>query len=104
MASRVNEDIEVLKKFIQIYCDMKHKETTKTNENNINLCDECHDTLQYSTFRRENCPLDPKPMCKNCETHCYKTEYRQRIRDIMRYSGMVLIKRGRIDLLLHYLF
>lgn len=29
---------------------------------------------------------------------------RARIREVMRHSGMHLIKRGRLDLLVHYLF
>lgn len=104
MASKVDKDIKILREFIQIYCDTKHKDMPKTNENNITLCEECHDILRYSSMRRENCPLDPKPTCKNCEIHCYKPEYRQRIKEIMRHSGMTLIKRGRIDLIFHYFF
>ena len=104
MASKVDKDIQVLKEFIQIYCDTKHRDREKTLENKVSLCDECHDTLNYSSMRRENCPLDPKPTCKNCEIHCYRTEYRQRIKEIMRHSGMALIKRGRLDLVFHYFF
>jgi hypothetical protein len=29
---------------------------------------------------------------------------RAKIKEVMRHSGMHLIKRGRLDLLLHYLF
>jgi hypothetical protein len=104
MASKVDEDIKILGEFIQIYCDTKHRDISKTYENNITLCEECHNTLSYSALRRENCPLDPKPTCKNCEIHCYKPEYRQQIKEIMRHSGMTLIKRGRLDLLFHYFF
>ena len=104
MVSKVDEDIRVLREFIQIYCDTKHKDRLKTRENNTNLCSECHDTLNYSSLRREYCPLDPKPMCKNCEIHCYKPEYRQRIKEIMRHSGIMLIRHGRLDLIFHYFF
>ncbi|HME44964.1 MAG TPA: nitrous oxide-stimulated promoter family protein [Syntrophorhabdales bacterium] len=47
-------------------------------------------------------PSDPKPMCKKCESQCYKGEYKARIREIMKFSGMRLVKRGRVDLLYHY--
>ena len=104
MASKVDEDIKVLREFIKIYCETKHRDRAKTIQDGINLCDECHDTLQYSAMRREYCPQDPKPTCKNCDIHCYKPEYRQRIKDIMRHSGMVMIKRGRLDLIFHYFF
>ena len=103
MASDVVKDIKELERFIQIYCENKHKEREKTERNGMRLCLECHETLKYSTRRRNLCPLDPKPTCKNCTIHCYSTEHRKKIKEIMRYSGMYMIKRGRFDLLLHYL-
>ncbi|MFH1179497.1 MAG: nitrous oxide-stimulated promoter family protein [Candidatus Bathyarchaeota archaeon] len=104
MVSKVDKDIQVLRDFIQIYCETKHKDLEKIDENGIKLCVECHETLRYSTWRREVCPQDPKPTCKNCEIHCYLPDQRAKIKNIMRHSGMLLIKRGRIDLLLHYFF
>ena len=104
MAGEVGKDTRVLEQFIQIYCDTKHSEAVKSEKDGLNLCSECYETMDYSKLRRELCPLDPKPMCKNCEIHCYQPDQRQKIRDIMRHSGMYLIKRGRIDMLLHYFF
>ncbi len=104
MAGDVGKDLNVLEQFIQIYCDTKHKKVDKSDKDGSNLCPECHETMNYSRIQRELCPLDPKPSCKNCDIHCYKPDQRQKIRDIMRHSGMYLIKRGRIDMLLHYLF
>lgn len=104
MVSKAEKDILILREFIRIYCDTKHKDLTKTDDQGISLCKECHDTLNYSTLRRNICPLDPKPTCKNCRIHCYLPDQRERIKEVMRQSGMVLIKRGRLDLLFHYLF
>ena len=104
MASKVDEDIKILTEFIQIYCDNKHRERPKINDNGTNICAECQNTLSYSSKMREYCSLDPKPICKKCTIHCYKPEYRQRIKEIMRHSGMSLIMRGRIDLIFHYFF
>jgi hypothetical protein len=104
MVSEVEKDIQVLREFIQIYCDTKHKDFSKTYENGILLCTFCHDTLSYSTWRRNTCPLVPKPTCKNCEIHCYHPKQRAKIKEIMRHSGLALIKRGRLDLIFHYLF
>lgn len=104
MASRVEKDTVVLEKFIQVYCDTKHKTLVKSEELGLRLCEECRDTLDYATHRREVCPLDPKTSCKNCEIHCYEPGHRQRIKDIMRHSGMHMILRGRLDWLIHYFF
>jgi hypothetical protein len=49
------------------------------------------------------CPHDPKPTCKKCKTQCYHGAYKSKIREIMKFSGMYLIKRGRLDILYHYL-
>jgi hypothetical protein len=43
-------------------------------------------------------------VCKHCKIHCYRPDYREKVREIMRYSGKALIKRGRLDLVCHYLF
>jgi len=104
MASKVEKDIDVLRQFIEIYCRTKHRDAEKTNYMDVELCSECWETLEYAVHRREVCPLDPKPTCKNCEIHCYKPEQRQRIKEIMRYSGMYMILHGRLDLIFHYFF
>jgi len=52
---------------------------------------------------RLRCPHSPKPMCKKCFTPCYRDDYRSRIREIMKFSGIYLVKHGRLDMLYHYL-
>ena len=102
MGSKVEKDLKVLEKFIQVYCETKH--STRGKPDPRELCEECSKTLDYSIHRREVCPLDPKPTCKKCPTHCFAPFYRQRIRQVMRFSGMHLIKRGRLDLITRYLW
>jgi hypothetical protein len=92
------EDQHILEQFARIYCRGKH------NMSNGELCADCQDLLAYSFKRLERCPQDPKPSCKHCEIHCYKPAYREKIREVMRYSGKRLVLHGRLDLLWHYLF
>lgn len=92
------KDRYILKQFINIYCHGKHK-IPKSQ-----LRDECQALLNYAIKRLEHCPQDPKPSCKHCEVHCYKPVYREKIREVMRYSGKRLILQGRLNLLWHYLF
>jgi hypothetical protein len=95
-----------LAKFIEIYCRTKHRGAYKTihefDQETLALCEDCHELLSYSIKRRELCPQDPKPTCKNCKIHCYRPEMRAQIRDVMRHSGIYMIKRGRVDWILHY--
>ncbi len=58
--------------------------------------------LEYSLHRLEQCPFEPKPRCRNCRVRCYRDDYRRRIRQVMRYSGLHFILRGRIDWLIEY--
>jgi hypothetical protein len=95
----VDMDIKVLSMFIQIYCEKKHgsekkfqwEPSAKLSEKGLllkpHLCRDCIDLMDYSANRRKLCPLDPKPTCRNCEIHCYQGDYRDRIREVMRFSG-----------------
>jgi predicted amidophosphoribosyltransferase len=83
-------------RFIAVYCRNHH------DRGGAELCADCADLLAYVRERLANCPYDPKPKCKSCRTHCYKPQYRERIRAVMRYSGMYFVKRGRIDWLIRY--
>ena len=60
--------------------------------------------LLYACERRLRCPLEEKPACKHCPVHCYRPGHREKVREIMRFSGRHLIRRGRLDLLWRYLF
>ncbi|MEW6233825.1 MAG: nitrous oxide-stimulated promoter family protein [Candidatus Omnitrophota bacterium] len=93
----VDRDMQVLESFVRVYCRRHHAEYGGGI-----LCHECQDLLDYARNRREHCPYDPKPKCKECPTHCYKPSYRERVRTIMRFSGMYFVKRGRLDWLVKY--
>jgi len=107
----VDKDNRILAEFIQVFCNRRHGTHSKSIWNEVDLgikspqlCDDCFKLLSYSVARRELCTQAPKPSCKNCKIHCYAPEYRQKIREVMKYSGKYLILHGRLDLLFHYLF
>ena len=89
-------DLATLEKFVEVYCRKKHRTPTGR------LCGECDDLLAYARERLARCPMDPKPKCKDCPAHCHADAYRQRIKDVMRFSGIHFVKRGRIDWLIGY--
>lgn len=70
-----------LKSKIELFCAARH------GLSGGELCDECIDLVVYARERVERCPHDPKPMCKDCRTHCYGVGYRDRIRAVMRFAG-----------------
>ena len=109
------KDLKVLLQFTAVYCREKHNDdraVISTDESEFHqlplhkypVCEECREFLLYAFERRLHCPLEEKPLCKHCPVHCYKLEYRDKVREIMRFSGQYLIMRGRLDLLWHYFF
>lgn len=71
---------------IGIYCHRKHR--TKGNC----LCKECQELADYATLRVEHCPhMETKTFCSSCKTHCYNAVMRERIRNVMRFSGPRMI-------------
>jgi hypothetical protein len=107
-------DIRTIKTFVEEYCRISsHGDRLVFNldvrglegvfKKKPLLCHDCAQLLKYAVTMRLICPHDPKPMCKKCSDHCYKPEYRQKMKEVMKRAGISLIKRGRVDLLYHYL-
>ena len=105
----------MLLQFTSVYCKANHadrKTVIETEEPEFRrlpltrfpACDECRDFLLYAFERRLRCPLQEKPACKHCQVHCFRPGHREKVREIMRFSGEYLIRRGRLDLLWHYFF
>jgi len=115
LTGKERKDLLVLVRFTEVYCRAKHVGAKHPLPADVAIpgigsldrycyCPECSDFLSYAIDRRLRCPLDPKPACKHCPVHCYKPDMRQKVRDVMRFSGPALIRRGRLDLLWHYFF
>jgi hypothetical protein len=112
-----DKDVRVLSDFVSIFCREKHPAEAKSvlsikdarlhhslSGKNPVLCHDCQKLLSHGIAKLLLCPYDPKPMCKKCETHCYAPGYWEKVREVMRFSGLYLMKRGRLDLMIHYLF
>ena len=114
LTKRELKDLKILALFTSVYCQEHHTEPNaplQVTERALQtlpllrypVCHDCADFLAYAFERRLRCPLEDKPACKHCPVHCYKPGHRERVREIMRFSGKRLIRRGRLDLLWHYL-
>ena len=76
---------EMVSQMIRIYCKKKHH--TKGG-----LCAECSELAAYAGQRSDKCPfMETKTFCSNCRVHCYKPVMRERIREVMRFSGPRMI-------------
>ena len=114
---QIQKDLRVLARFIEIFCANNHSsDNTKSRiqargrageflkDVSIRLCADCNKLLFHGVGKRIVCPYDPKPSCKKCPTYCFGDGYRERIKEVMRFSGAYLIKRGRLDLAIKYFF
>jgi len=112
----IERDLITLARFIEVYCrqrhadlpkapvDMKMHDVTALMGRPVHLCRDCTKLITHAFTKRTFCPMRPKPACKHCPSHCYHPTYRNKIQEVMRYSGMKIMLSGRLDYLLHLLF
>ena len=75
----------LVSQMIALYCRRKHG-------GKHGLCKECSELDIYSRQRSYRCPfMETKTFCSNCKVHCYKPDMREKIREVMRFSGPRMI-------------
>lgn len=78
---RLERERKTVEIMIHIYCEGHHG-------SNDSLCNDCKELAEYADHRLDKCPYgSSKTTCAKCPIHCYKPEYRQRIKEVMRYAG-----------------
>lgn len=94
---RIIREKKTVEAMIQIFCHNIHQ--TKKE-----LCHECRKLSVYAHARLNKCHFEAKKAtCANCRIHCYKPVMRERIKDVMRYSGPRMTYRHPILALYHFL-
>ena len=82
---RITRERKTIRAMIGIWCEKKHGIRG-------NRCPDCEDLLSYAMKRLDQCPFgENKNTCAKCSIHCYKPEYREKIRIVMRFSGPKMI-------------
>lgn len=94
--NRIDSEKATVSRMIGIYC--RHK------EGNQSLCPECNALLEYAIARLSRCRYgNQKPTCRKCPVHCYRPDMKQRIREVMRYSGPRMLLYAPLASLKHLL-
>ncbi|SFR06331.1 Nitrous oxide-stimulated promoter [Desulfoscipio geothermicus DSM 3669] len=76
---------DTVKKMIHLYCKSKHGFKKQ-------LCQDCQALLEYATERLEACKFgNAKPTCEKCTIHCYRPDMRDKVKKVMRFSGLRMI-------------
>lgn len=96
-AARVDREIRTVAAMVAIFCRSRHGPRAVP-------CPDCAALLDYASARAARCPRLPrKPPCKDCPTHCYRRDMRERIREVMRFAGPRMALRHPWLALLHAL-
>ncbi len=79
--SKREREKHIVSEMIALYCHKKHGTKGK-------ICDDCAALKAYAEMRADKCPfMETKTFCSNCKVHCYKADMRERIRQVMQFSG-----------------
>lgn len=85
-----------IQRMIYIYCKNKHGRS-------VGLCNECAEMLDYAHDKLNRCKFgNLKPACADCKIHCYKPLMRNKIREIMRFSGPRMLFYYPTDFFKHW--
>jgi hypothetical protein len=96
-SQRIRREIITIEKMILIFCRKNHHSTNT-------LCPDCNTMKDYAFERLLNCPFEAtKPVCSNCEIHCYKPEMRAKIKKIMGFSGPRMLFKHPYLAIMHLL-
>ena len=95
MEKEREEETKTVSKMIEIYCHGLHKPGE-------GLCKECEELLLYAKERLQKCPHKIKPKCSDCKIHCYEISKRNRIKDVMKYSGPRMLFKHPILAVKHF--
>ncbi|MFA6571189.1 MAG: nitrous oxide-stimulated promoter family protein [Bacteroidota bacterium] len=94
LKNRIEREQITIQKMIELYCKLSHK--------SVSLCKDCTEIYEYAMKRLEKCPFeDEKPTCINCPVHCYRETEKQKIREIMRFSGPRMLKHHPVLAIIH---
>ena len=82
LTTKREREKQMVSEMIALYCHHQHH--TPRGQ----LCDQCAELARYASSRSDHCPfMETKTFCSNCKVHCYKPEMREKIREVMRFSG-----------------
>jgi Nitrous oxide-stimulated promoter len=97
---RVRREKRTITVMIGMYCRAHHLDPGSHREESdsegssshsnagSDLCEECVSLHEYALLRIDKCRFgDDKPTCAQCTVHCFRSEMREQIRTVMRYSG-----------------
>ena len=95
MGGRMDRERRTVDTMVLIFCSGHHGTRAEP-------CRECTELREYAHARLARCRYqDAKPTCANCPIHCYRPDIRDRVREVMRYSGPRMLLRHPVLAVAH---
>ncbi len=96
---RVEKEKQIITLMIEIYCEKRHSHPRGE------LCEECQTLHEYAHKRLTFCKFqDEKTSCRKCPIHCYKKDMKQKVKDVMRFSGPRLLLYRPLEFIKHWFY
>ena len=104
------DEAEMVSQMIALWCRAHHADAAPAPDaapvwlgrRDVCLCPDCAELRDYACARIEHCPhMGTKTFCSACPTHCYKPAMRERIREVMRWSGPRMLRYRPIPAIKH---
>lgn len=104
---------EMISQMIYLYCRKNHgcsqnrecfqnRNCPQNRDPGRKLCPECRELDAYARQRSDKCPfMETKTFCSNCQVHCYRPDMREKIREVMRFSGPRMILHHPVTAVRH---
>ena len=93
---RLVREEHTIEAMLAMYCHDHHRVARG------DFCPECAELMEYARLRLDRCRYGSgKPTCASCPTHCYRPAMRERVREVMRYSGPRMLRRHPVLAVAH---
>ena len=91
---RLRREERTIAVMVGMYCRDHHGAAVTGSAAGDTLCADCAELFEYARRRLDACRFGAdKPTCAKCPVHCYAPAMRERVREVMRYSGPRMLGR-----------
>ena len=91
------KEVHTIELMVRLYCRKVHGTVGGP-------CPACEELLDYARERIDRCPYLPdKPTCRQCPVHCFNTIMREKVAEVMRFSGPRMMLYHPVEAIRHLL-
>ncbi|MDO4290430.1 MAG: nitrous oxide-stimulated promoter family protein [Eggerthellaceae bacterium] len=106
VARRREREMRTISQMVALFCAANHASDARVERAHCGerVCSECARLDAYAVMRTRRCrKMDAKISCEKCENHCYRSDERERIRAVMRFSGPRMLTKHPVAAVRHLL-